>query len=151
MKKFCKILLAILTIATLSTAAQASSKTYLLGLSFLQDGDVENALKILTPLSKLGDPDAQFIIGLLHENGQYGHEQSYVKAAALFRSAADQGHAQSQFNLAMFYYDGRGVEKSIEKMVFWLKKAEASGLVEATAALEEINKITAENKITTEK
>ncbi|NOZ66314.1 MAG: sel1 repeat family protein [Alphaproteobacteria bacterium] len=144
MRKFCKILMAMLTIAALSTAAQASSKSYLLGLSFFQDGDAESALKIWTPLSKQGDPDAQFIIGALYESGQYGYEQSYKKAAELFSSAAEKGHARSQFNLAMFYYDGRGVEKSIDKMVFWLKKAEASGMPEAAAALKEIQKIIAD-------
>ncbi len=46
----------------------------------------------------------------MYDNGQ-GVPQDYAKAAEWFREAAEQGHLNARFNLALMYGDGQGVPK----------------------------------------
>ena len=41
--------------------------------------------------------------------------------------AANKGHAKAQFNLAISYYDGEGVQQDVSKAIYWLEKAAAQG------------------------
>ena len=45
-------------------------------------------------------------------------EQSYPHAVYWFTKAAEQGFAESQYNLGIAYEKGYGVEKSDEKAVY---------------------------------
>ena len=49
----------------------------------------------------------------------------HVAAAASFRLAADQGHAESQYILSTFYDEGTGVAKDDEQAAYWERKAAA--------------------------
>jgi len=51
--------------------------------------------------------------------------------AKLYTQAADLGYAPAQNAIGDCYYDGKGVEKSIEKAFEWYKKAADQGLCEA--------------------
>lgn len=57
---------------------------------------------------------------LLHGLGVPKNEE---RAAALFRQAADQGHAGAQFELGECYYYGRGVPKDVPYAISWYRKA----------------------------
>jgi TPR repeat protein len=47
-----------------------------------------------------------------YEN-KIGVEKDERKAVRLYRAAADQGHADAQFNLGWCYANGSGVEKNV--------------------------------------
>ena len=44
-----------------------------------------------------------------------------------FRCAAEQGDANSQFNLGVYYLKGFGVEKDVAEAVRWFRKAAEQG------------------------
>ena len=71
-----------------------------------------------------GDRDAQFKVGVLFANDQFGppdHEQS----AYWYRQAARQGHPLAQYNLGHQFLMGNGVKRDEEAaMQWWLKAAE---------------------------
>src|SRR6185437_7681246 len=49
----------------------------------------------------------------------------------LYHRAAEQGHASAQYNLAVCYYNGTGVEKDEQKAVECYKKAAEQGVASA--------------------
>ena len=71
-----------------------------------------------------GDRDAQFKVGVLFANDQFGppdHEQS----AYWYRQAARQGHPLAQYNLGHQFLMGNGVKRDERAaMQWWLKAAE---------------------------
>ena len=53
--------------------------------------------------------------------------EDYAEAAKWFRKAAEQGIAVAQYNLAVCYYNGFGVEKDYTETVKWSRKAAEQG------------------------
>ena len=49
----------------------------------------------------------------------YYTEKNYAEAFSLFQELADQGHAESQYNLGRMYYNRHGVSKSYKKALAW--------------------------------
>ena len=47
----------------------------------------------------------------------------YAEAVKWWRKAAEQGHAQGQYNLAVMYGDGKGVSQDYAEAVKWYRKA----------------------------
>ncbi|NND82372.1 MAG: hypothetical protein HKN50_08085 [Gammaproteobacteria bacterium] len=71
-----------------------------------------------------GDRDAQFKVGVLFTNNQFG-EPDYEQAVYWYRQAARQGHVLAQYNLGHQYLVGVGVKKNDrEAMQWWLQAAE---------------------------
>lgn len=54
--------------------------------------------------------EAQTDLGLAYGNGN-GTAQNYTKAIYWYYKAAQQGYAQAQFNLGLFYENGWGILK----------------------------------------
>jgi len=55
----------------------------------------------------------------------------YEKAAELYRKAADQGDVDAQYNLAVYYKNGKGVSQDHAKATEWFRKAAEQGDAEA--------------------
>ena len=72
------------------------------GLAAAQTGDYATALQEWIPLAEAGDPDAQFNLGVMYNNGQ-GVPQDYKKAMKWYTLAAEQGYADAQNNLGAMY------------------------------------------------
>ena len=71
-----------------------------------------------------GDRDAQFKVGVLFANDQFG-PPDYEQAAYWYRQAARQGHPLAQYNLGHQFLTGNGVKRDEEAaMQWWLKAAE---------------------------
>jgi len=77
----------------------------------------------------------------------YQHGMDYidklkpVEAAECFRRAAEQGHAEAQFNLGICYEDGDGVPWSYDEAVKWYSKAAEQGHEEAKTLLDILKEI----------
>jgi len=72
--------------------------------------------------AKGGSLAAQTQLGLWHLTGAEGLERNHVRAVALFRRAADLGHACAQASLAACYVKGWGVEQSDAQALAWMRK-----------------------------
>ena len=67
-------------------------------------------------------PIAENALGNLYSTGD-GVEQSYKTALYWYKKAANEGFAQSQFNLGVYYSEGRGVSQDYNLAVYWYQKA----------------------------
>lgn len=71
-------------------------------------------------------PEAQNNLGVLFACCEEPH-RDHTAAVKCLRSAADQGHALAQFNLALLYEHGRGVARNLAEARTWLMKAAVQG------------------------
>ena len=72
--------------------------------------------------------------GLAYENGE-GVDKDPVRAASVYCQAARLGDAESQYNLAWMYANGRGVERSDSAAAFFFNAAAEQGLSQAKRML----------------
>lgn len=77
-----------------------------------------------------GDAQAEYIMGVLHENGR-GVKADPAAAAEWYRKAALQGHGRAQTNLGALYQRGKGVTRDREKALHWYHLAAKQGLSKA--------------------
>lgn len=69
------------------------------------------------------DPDALVELGLRYEHAE-GVPRDYDRALALFCEASARGSAKGAYNIAVMRLNGRGIERSDRKAVYWLRLAE---------------------------
>ena len=81
-----------------------------------------------------GELDAVFKLGECYFDGQ-GVSRDSEKAVALFRQAAEKGHAAAQHALAMRFEYGYGVEPDLTEAAKWYRLAAEQGNPEAQTAL----------------
>ena len=62
--------------------------------------------------------------------------QSKATAAEWYRKAADQGDADAQYKLGLFYENGYGVTQDKEQAMQWYKKAAEQGNESAKSAID---------------
>ena len=89
--------------------------------------------------SMTDDPEILCQKGLQHID-----ELKPYEAAECFRKAAEQGHAEAQFNLGICYEDGDGVEWSYTEAIKWYSKAADQGHEEAKFLLDTLKEIIGE-------
>jgi hypothetical protein len=95
--------------------------------------DYAGALEICHPLAAAGLPEAQYILGVMLQNG-HGVVRNPSDAAQWYTNAAKQGHTEAQFNLGSMYRDGSGVWQDYVEAYAWLDVAAASGHADAASA-----------------
>ncbi|MDH3429607.1 MAG: hypothetical protein OEQ14_06285 [Gammaproteobacteria bacterium] len=78
--------------------------------------------------AKLGDPVAQFNVGLIFYEGR-GVPKDHEKALKWFRQASKKGNPAAQYYLGLFFDKGIGVEKDPEKAEKWYRLAAEKGYV----------------------
>lgn len=79
----------------------------------------------LLKLAEGGDPQAQYLVGRMHHTGTENQPQNIEQAVSWYRKAAEQGHAQAQFDLGSCYLQGWGVVKDSAQALEWYLKAAA--------------------------
>ncbi len=79
------------------------------------------ALQAMVPVARAGWDEAQED----YENG------NYVKAYEQFRTLAEQGNADAQWDLGTMYANGQGAPKDYAEAVKWFSKAAEQGLAGA--------------------
>ena len=75
-------------------------------------------------LAKQGDANAQYILGLMYDNGK-GVPQDYKEAVKWLRMSADQGYALAQCFLGLMYDEGKGVPQDYKKAYAWTSVGKA--------------------------
>ena len=101
-------------------------------------GDYDAAYQEWLPLAELGDPEAQFNLGVMHDEGA-GMAQDLAVAAGWYQKAAEQGFVDAQSNLGMMYYHGQGVPRDHEQAKTWFQKAARQGDQESSEYLTRIS------------
>jgi TPR repeat protein len=76
-------------------------------------------------------------MGVCYDDGK-GVKQNHKKAVEWYTKAAEQGDAQSQYNLAVSYLEGEGVKKDEQKAIMLLRQAAEQGDTDAKALLQEL-------------
>ena len=83
-------------------------------------------LKQLRTMAEKGDPDAQFRLGELYEEGDIV-DRDLDTAIESYRKAAEQGHSGAQYALAHNYHLGSGVTQDMAAAMVWYRKAALQG------------------------
>ena len=63
------------------------------------------------------------------------YDENLKKAMVWWRRAAKRGSRQAQYELALCFRDGRGVEVNLAKALYWMRQAAEAGLPEAQLEL----------------
>ncbi|MGB0467233.1 MAG: hypothetical protein ACPGF7_06860 [Pontibacterium sp.] len=95
------------------------------GLMLLQgEGTEQNTEQAIFWLEKAaleGDPVAQYSLGLA-QSSRFPEESAYW-----YRESAEQGNAYAMYNLSLFYLQGKGVAKNLQKALDWADKSILAG------------------------
>ena len=92
----------------------------------LEPTDRETAIRELTESAEQGDPESQYVLGVLYKRGR-GVEVNEKVALAWYLKAAKQGHVDAQTRLALMYSSGRGTPVDQESAFYWYKLAAEGG------------------------
>ncbi|WP_428536563.1 tetratricopeptide repeat protein [Rhodopila sp.] len=93
-------------------------------------GHFSDALGIWAELSRAGNAEAEFGLGLLYDLGN-GTAEDPETAFFWYKTAADAGLPEAEFNVAAMYDSGRGVAQSVDKAALWYARAAARGHLRA--------------------
>jgi TPR repeat protein len=96
--------------------------------------DYAKVAKLLRPLAEQGKAQAQYILGMMYDNGQ-GVAQDYKEAAKWYRLAAEQGNASAQSNLGVIYRNGQGVLQNYQEAAKWIRLSAEQGNASAQSNL----------------
>lgn len=96
------------------------------GWQAYESGSFSSAYQEWQPLAEQGNPKAQYLLGVLHQDGQ-GVPQDHVVAANWYQRAAEQGFAPAQNNLGLMYYKGEGVPQNRHTAAMWYERAAVQG------------------------
>ena len=97
----------------------------------------EMAVFVLRVYPEAAEQRQEVCRGLLAVAGTYYSRQEYAKAAKAFRAAAEfGGDGYAQYNLAVLYNTGMGVQESDLAALYWLDHAVDNGAEEARCDLD---------------
>ncbi|EPJ3803359.1 tetratricopeptide repeat protein [Providencia vermicola] len=82
-----------------------------------------------------GDEKAQYSLGRLYYYGEEGVETNINQAFQWFKSSAEQGNSDAQWELGLMYSLGEGVKQDYHQAFLWIKKAAEQGNGDAQALL----------------
>ncbi len=91
------------------------------------------ALQTWLGQAKAGDPEAQYYVAQIYEQG-LGLAADYSTAAHWYRQAAEQGYSPAQIGLGYLYEKGLGVEQDSAAALDWYRRS--SGLPDELIVLE---------------
>ena len=100
--------------------------------------DDEESMNLLMEAGKRGSVTAQRELGSCFATGDWIGEKDAAKAIEWYTAAAEQGHAESQYDLGFMLLLGEGAEKNTLKGIEWLTKAAEQGNDSACGLLSDI-------------
>ena len=99
-----------------------------------QQQSLQQKLAELIKKAETGDVDALVDLGDVYASGE-GLPKDAVRAADLFRQAAEKGMAKAQFRLGQMYARGEGVPKDSVRAVDLIRQSAINGHAKAQALL----------------
>lgn len=102
----------------LASVQFAKAVAYYTGQGPTHTKDLKKAVAYLRLASEKGNADAQYILGLMHQNGE-ALAKDPSEAAKLYTLAALQGHRNAQKALGFMFANGEGVPKNLTEAYRW--------------------------------
>lgn len=115
----------LLTCLLLSVAALAHAGVDE-GMSAYSSGDYDKAAREFKAMAERGDREAQYMLGLLHEEGQ-GVERDDLLAAYWYARSADQGFADAYYALGQLFLHRKGDRQDRMAAHHWFCLAKEHG------------------------
>lgn len=100
-----------------------------------QVGNYARAYLELLPMANRGDARAQYLMGVMSDNGLGPVQLDVQEAARWYQKAAEKNNADAQFALSNAYSVGRGVAVEPKQALHWLTKAAENGNITAMMSL----------------
>ena len=82
---------------------------------------------------------ANLVLGVLFNSGK-GGKQCSTTAMQCFMNAAQQGYTDAHINIGLMYAKGIGVQKDLQKALYWWQLAEEKGHPSAAGYVEQLKK-----------
>lgn len=109
MKRAMRAAFAVLVLAVgMVVGDRPAGATWEQGVAAFQRGEYEAAFFHWLPVAEFGEPEAQFNLGLMYQEGR-GVARHPRRAIWWFERAARQGHAEAQLNLCFMFAQGQGL------------------------------------------
>ena len=108
----------------------AFAGTYEEGRQAYINGDYKGAFRILSPLAKAGNSDAQKMLGIMYDYGQ-GVKTDHKKALDWYIRSAKQGDPAVQYQVGAKYFRGDNVNQDYKEAAKWWELAASGGQVDA--------------------
>jgi len=104
------------------------------GIAAFESKQFSQAMRLLSPLAESGEPEAQFRVAVMCQNG-LGVVVNAGRALACMRAAAESGHALAQHGLGVMLLFGECAEKAEPEAANWFRRAADQGLVGSLSTL----------------
>ena len=104
------------------------------GIAAFETRQFARAAGLLAPLADAGEPEAQYRIAIMAQNG-LGMTANPELAFRYMKAAAEAGIGLAQHGLGFMYLEGECTEKDSEKAVEWFRKAAEQGLAGSQTTL----------------
>ncbi len=98
--------------------------------TFWRKKDYQKAHQLLTQAAEHGDAQAQYDVGVMHQEG-WGVTVDLRIARSWYKRAAHQGHASALFCIGRIYFEGLGVARDQTRARRYLKKSADQGNAQA--------------------
>ena len=98
---------------------------------------IYDSMRSMIEAAKSGDLEAQHNVGACYATGDWDGPKDETEAVKWYRSAAESGHALSQYDLGFMLLLGEGINKDIEKGLWWMEQAAKNGNASAARLLSE--------------
>jgi TPR repeat protein len=95
----------------------------------------QRAFLELLPLAHRGEARAEYLMGVMADNGLGPVQLQVTDAAQWYRRAADKNNSDAQFALSNAYAIGRGVPVDAQQALAWLQRAANNNHVPAMMAM----------------
>lgn len=98
------------------------------GIAAFESKHFNSAAPLLAPLAADGNPEAQYRMAIMAQNG-LGMVENELMAYKYMKAAAEAGLGLAQHGLGFMYLEGECVEANGEKALEWFTKAADQGLI----------------------
>ncbi|HEC83660.1 MAG TPA: sel1 repeat family protein, partial [Thioploca sp.] len=109
------------------------------GIAAFETKQFVRAHQLLLPLAEVGNPDAQYRLAIMAQNG-LGMVVNQKEAVQRMRAAAEQGFDLAQHGLGFMYMQGECVEQDDAQAAIWFRLAADQGLSGAQVILGDLYK-----------
>ena len=105
----------------------AETMDFASGMAAFEAKHFSRAIRMLSPFADQGDPVAQHLCAIMHQNG-LGVVRNELMAYKLMKASAEQGYGLAQHGMGFMYLEGECANKNGEEAAKWFRLAGAQGL-----------------------